>query len=223
MQWWVLVYSSLINPLSEEEVDLLDSMDVNKFDRATITTQRDMPAGDLLLLGSLFLPLTFLTHDEIKKDIGMLAVMAGEVFVFQLGLNFMAKGLAQRPRPHTYHPDTPMDFKTTKNAKLSFYSGHTSTAASMSFFVAKVFSDYLSDSATETMIWVAAAAYPALTGFLRIDSGNHFRTDVLIGYVTGALVGYIIPVLHKSELKDNFSIQTVISSDHVALGVSLSF
>lgn len=218
-----ILLSQDIDPLSEEEIALLDPMDVNRFDRVTIAPKRDIPAGDLLLLGSLFLPLTFLTHDETKKDMGRLAVMAGEVFVCQLGLNFVLKGLAERPRPYTYDANTSMDVKTTTSAKLSFYSGHTSTAASMSFFVAKVFSDYLSSKGTKAMIWTAAAVYPALIGFLRIDSGNHFRTDALVGYLAGALIGYLIPVLHKSELKNNLSIHSMVLNNHVALGVSYRF
>jgi membrane-associated phospholipid phosphatase len=218
-----LLLSHDMDPLTAEEVATLDPMDVNKFDRATITTKREVPAGDLLLLGSIFLPLTFLAQEETKRDMGMLAVMAGEVFVFQLGLNFVAKGLADRVRPYCYDENTPLDLKKTVNARLSFYSGHTSTAAAMSFFVAKVFSDYLTNTTTKTIIWTSAVMYPALTGFLRIDSGNHFRTDVLVGYITGALVGYFVPILHKSKLKDNLSVQPSVSDNHVAIRLSYAF
>ena len=109
------------------------------------------------------------------------------------------------------------------NAKLSFYSGHTSTAAAMSFFVAKVFSDYLPNADVKFVIWTSAVVYPALTGLLRQDSGSHFPTDILIGYVTGALIGYFIPVLHKSKLKDNLAIQSIVSDNHVAIRLSYSF
>ncbi len=218
-----LLLSHDMDPLTEEEVASLDPMDVNKFDRATITSKRKMPSGDFLLLGSLLLPLTFLTHEETKSDMGMLAVMAGEVFVFQLGLNFVAKGLADRVRPYCYDENTPSDLKTTVNARLSFYSGHTSTAAAMSFFVAKVFSDYLSNTTTKTIIWTSAVIYPALTGFLRVDSGNHFRTDILVGYAIGAIVGYFVPVLHKNKLWDNLSVQPSVSDNFAAIRLSYSF
>jgi membrane-associated phospholipid phosphatase len=176
-----------------------------------------------MLFSSAFFPFTFFSHEETKRDIKTLAVMTGEVFVLQLGLNFMVKVLAQRIRPYCYDENTPLSEKTTVNAKLSFYSGHTSTTAAMSFFVAKVFSDYLTDPKTKFIIWTSAAIYPALTGLLRLGSGSHFRTDIIIGYVTGALIGYLIPVLHKSKLKDNLAIRSVFSNDHFALGVSYSF
>jgi membrane-associated phospholipid phosphatase len=218
-----LILKNNMDPLTEEEVVLLDPMDVPAFDRSAITAKKEMPAGDLLLFGSMFLPLTFFAHEETRKDMGTLAVLAGEVFVFQLGLNYMVKILAERVRPYCYDENTPLSEKTTVNAKLSFYSGHTSTAAAMSFFVAKVFSDYLSNSNSKFIIWTAAVVYPALTGLIRVDSGSHFQTDILIGYVTGALIGYFIPVLHKSKLKANLAIHPVFSNDHVALGVSYSF
>ncbi len=218
-----LILKNNMDPLTEEEVALLDPMDVNAFDRFMITRKQEMPAADLLLFGSMFLPLTFFAHEETRKDMGTLVVLAGEVFVFQLGLNYMAKVLTQRIRPYCYDESSPISEKTTVNSKLSFYSGHTSTAAAMSVFVAKVFSDYLSNADVKFVIWASAVVYPALTGLLRVDSGNHFFTDILMGYITGALVGYFIPVLHKSKLKDNLTIQSLISYDHVALRVSYSF
>jgi membrane-associated phospholipid phosphatase len=93
----------------------------------------------------------------------------------------------------------------------------------MSVFVAKVFSDYLSNDDTKFVIWCSAVLYPALIGFLRMDSGSHYPTDIFIGYVTGALIGYLIPVLHKSKLKDHIAIHSIISTDQVALGVSYRF
>ena len=218
-----LILKNNMDPLTEEEVILLDPMDVNAFDRGAITAKKEMPAADLLLFGSVFLPLTFFAHEETRKDMGTLAVLAGEVFVFQLGLNYMVKILAQRVRPYCYDKNTPLSEKTTVNAKLSFYSGHTSTAAAMSFFVAKVFSDYLPNADVKFVIWTSAVVYPALTGLLRQDSGSHFPTDILIGYVTGALIGYFIPVLHKSKLKDNLAIQSIVSDNHVAIRLSYSF
>ena len=218
-----LILRSNIDPLTEEEVAALDPMDVPAFDRGTITSKKAVTGGDLMLFGSMFFPFTFFSHKETKRDISTLAVMTGEVFLVQVGLNFLVKSLTQRVRPYCYDDKTPLSDKTTVSAKLSFYSGHTSTAAAMSFFVAKVFSDYLSNPNTKFMIWTSAAIYPVLTGFLRLDSGSHFRTDIIVGYITGALIGFLIPVLHKSKLKDHLAIQPVFSSNRVALGVSYKF
>jgi membrane-associated phospholipid phosphatase len=218
-----LILKSNLDPLTIEEVELLDPMDVNSFDRGAITKRLEMPAADFLLYSSMFLPFTLFAYEETREDFQALAVMAGEVFALQLGLNYLAKALTQRIRPYCYEKNSPLSEKTTVNAKLSFFSGHTSTTAAMSFFVAKVFSDYLSNPDVKFLIWTSAALYPALTGLLRIDSGNHFPTDSFVGYLVGALIGYFIPVLHRNKLKDNLALNTIISNDHVALRVSYSF
>jgi membrane-associated phospholipid phosphatase len=86
-----------------------------------------------------------------------------------------------------------------------------------------VFSDYLSNPNTEFMIWTSAIIYSSITGLLRIDSGNHFPTDMFAGYILGALIGYFIPVLHRNKLEDNLALNTIISNDHVALRLSYNF
>lgn len=77
----------------------------------------------------------------------------------------------------------------------------------MSFFTARVFSDYLSDHDTRVVIWSAAVTYPAVVAILRVQSGQHFPTDVIVGYVTGATIGYIIPELHKAGRSARISIK----------------
>ncbi|MGD8538667.1 MAG: phosphatase PAP2 family protein [Candidatus Aminicenantes bacterium] len=218
-----LIMRSNIVPLTEEEIAALDPMDVPVFDRGTITTKKEVTAGDLLLLSSMLFPFAFLSHEETKKDINTLAVMTAEVLLLQSGLNFCVKSLTQRVRPYCYDNKTPLTEKTGVSAKLSFYSGHTSTTAALSFFVAKVFADYLSSSRTKLIIWTSAAIYPALTGLLRLDSGSHFRSDIIVGYVTGALIGYFIPVLHRSRLKDHLAVHTTFSRDYVAVGIRCNF
>ena len=218
----VLLYNNT-EPLTEEEVALLDPSDVAKFDRVAITTKKTDRAGDILLMSSVFLPLTFLFQNDTKKDMGTLGIMAAEVFLLQLGVNSLAKGLVGRARPFVYDENTPMELKTTVNAKRSFFSGHASTAASMSFYVAKVFSDYLSNTTTKTIIWTSAALYPTVMGFLRIDTGNHFPTDVIIGYATGAVIGYLIPALHKSKLKNNLAVHSFVYDGKVTIGLIYSF
>jgi len=211
-----------IDPLTNEEIFALDPEDVNKFDRASIGIRRTTQAGDVLVNASILLPLTFLTFGDTRRDFGMLAVMSVEVLVMNQGLNWIAKGLTERTRPFVYKPESPHEDKGKTNAQLSFYSGHTSTAASMTFFTAKVFSDYLSNKTAKALIWTAAGVYPALVGYLRRDSANHFRTDVITGYLVGALIGYGIPLLHKTKNKD-LSVHPLISPNQVSLALRYRF
>ncbi len=211
-----------LEPLSDEEIYALDPEDVNKFDRGAIGVRRETQAGDTLVSASIFLPLTFLAGGAVRRDIGMLGVMTVEILMLNQGLNWMAKGLSRRTRPFVYEPESPYEDKTKTNARLSFFSGHTSTAASMTFFTAKVFSDYLSNKTAKALIWTAAAIYPALMGYLRRDSANHFRTDVITGYLVGALIGYGVPMLHKSR-SNSLSLSPAISSSHFQFTICCSF
>jgi membrane-associated phospholipid phosphatase len=190
------------NKLTEDRVSSLHPEDVNRFDRIAVGPYQEDVLGDALLYTSYLYPLTFLTYDETREDFGTLALMYGEVFLLNKGINALIKGLTTRNRPFVYDENSPIDKKYTINARHSFYSGHTSVTASNSFFTAKVFSEYLTDNTAKTLIWTAAALIPAVTGFSRINTHNHFPTDVIVGYVVGAAIGYLIPEIHKYE-KDN--------------------
>jgi len=94
---------------------------------------------------------------------------------------------------------------------------------SNSFFTARVFSEYLSNNTTQVLIWSAAALIPAVTGFSRVNTHNHFPTDVIVGYIVGAAIGYLIPKLHKYENKNE---ETVTPDEFIhkpILGFQLSF
>lgn len=189
--------------LTEDGISLFKPEDVNKFDRIAIGPYQDDVLADALLYGSYLLPLTFLTYDETREDFGTLALMYGEVFLLNKGINTLIKGLTTRNRPFVYDAGSPIEEKYKVNARHSFYSGHTSVTASNSFFTAKVFSEYLTDNTAKVLIWSAAAIIPAVTGFSRINTHNHFPTDVIVGYIVGAAIGYLIPELHKSENNNN--------------------
>ena len=212
-----------ISPLAEQEIDALDVNDINSFDRNAIKPHRESLNGDLLLYGSFLLPLTFLANDNTRRDWQMLGLMWLEVMAIQSGINLLIKGLAKRTRPYVYDPDTPFEKKQTVGARLSFYSGHTSTTAATTFYVARVFSDYLSSKTVKTFIWIGAAIYPALTGYLRRDTGNHFRTDVITGYLIGAAIGYFIPVIHLSNEALKVSFYRNFYNESVNISLNYSF
>lgn len=212
-----------IQPLSLEEIYQLDPADINAFDRNTVGAYRDYLAGDLLLYGSFLLPLTLLSNKAMKRDMKILGIIGLEVLIFQAGLNMVVKGLTQRIRPYVYDPDSPLEKKTSKDAQLSFYSGHTSTTAAMSFFTAKVFSDYIPDGSTKTLIWAGAIIYPAVAGYLRVASASHFMTDVIVGYTVGALIGYYMPELHRTNGEDGLSVFPSAKYNHYSLNASYSF
>lgn len=209
--------------LTEEGIKSLSTEEVWEFDRIAIGTYQEDLLGDALVYGSFLLPLTFLANDDAREDFGTLSLMYGEVVLLNAGINGLFKGLTTRNRPFVYDENSPTEEKYKVGARHSFYSGHTSFAASNSFFTARVFSEYLTDNTSKTLTWTAAAIIPAVTGFSRINTHNHFPTDVIVGYIVGAAIGYLIPELHKYE-NTNYESATPVQFIHKPmLGFQISF
>lgn len=218
-----LIASKNVDPLTIEQINALDPSDVNGFDRGSIKPYREAFASDAITGISVFLPLTFLANKQIRQDWKTVGVMWGETMLLQSGMNELVKGLFHRTRPYVYDENTPLSRKTTSDARASFYSGHTGTAAAMSFFTAKVLSDYLDNRRARIFLWGATATLPVVVGILRVDAGRHFPSDVIVGYVTGAAIGYLVPELHKVKTPIRISLEPSHISGTPAMQVAYRF
>jgi len=218
-----LLVMSNNDKLTEDGINSLKPDDVNGFDRIAVGPFEEDKLADFILYGSFLLPVTFLTYEETREDFGTLSLMYGEVVLINAGINGLVKGLTTRNRPFVYDENSPTEEKSKVGARHSFYSGHTSFAASNSFFTARVFSEYLTNSTTKTLIWTAAALIPAVTGFSRVNTHNHFPTDVIVGYIVGAAIGYLIPELHKYENTNDESAAPAQFIHKPMLGFQISF
>ena len=184
-------------PFSEQELNQLDRMDVNSFDRRA-TYYWDTKAqkmSDILRTGVVVLPILFLTNHHTRSDFGSLLVMGLEIGAITYGITSGLKHTFNRTRPLAYNENAPLEDRTSSNARLSYFSGHTSFTAAYSFFIAKVMTDYHPNMKTgyKVAIWSFSAAIPAVTGYLRVKGGRHFPTDVISGYAFGAFVGWLVP------------------------------
>ncbi len=198
--------SQLINaptPLILADVNALDANDINRFDRYAIgknsSTAGDI--SDIFLTGVLVLPAIFISNHHTRKDLVPLVAMSLEVILTNYAITEITKRLASRTRPLAYNPNFPIEEKLTENARLSFFSGHTSHTSALSFMMAKVMTDYHphTNKGFKIGIWSFAAAIPAVTGYLRVRAGKHFPTDTITGYIAGGLVGVLIPHFHKKK------------------------
>jgi len=194
-----IIVTTNTDKLTEEEINSLNPQDVNIFDRIAIGPYESDVPGDILLYSSFLFPLTFLTYDKTREDFGTVALMYGEAVLLNVSINQLVKALTSRDRPFVYDKNSPLKEKYDLEARFAFYSGHTSMTAVNTFYTAKVYSAYISDETTKTLMWTAAALIPAITGFSRVNTHNHFPTDVIVGYIVGAAIGYFIPEIHKSE------------------------
>ncbi len=213
-----------MNQLSIEEINALNSLEVNGLDRPVIGTLQNDVLGDGMLFSSYLMPLSFLANDDARKDFGNLAIMYGEVILINASINGIIKGITKRVRPFVYDKQSPLEEKATVNAKLSFYSGHVSISAANSFFTASVLNEYLTSNTVRTMIWTAAILYPAVVGYSRVNTHQHFLTDVVVGYIIGASIGYLIPLIHKRDREENVNSNITSGNLHnPIIGFSVNF
>ena len=131
-------------------------------------------------------------------------------------------GLVGKSRPLVYNEDISESRARSANNQRSFFSGHVAASASATFFAAQVYSDFFPDSKAKPYIWAGAALIPAAVGYYRIQSGNHFLTDNIIGYAIGAASGIFVPILHKRK-NDNLRVSPGIGFNSQTLHVSYTF
>jgi len=151
-------------------------------------------------------PLILLFDDETNDHTGQVLGIYLESLATTAALFSITAGVVNKSRPYVYDESgvTSLERRMGSNGQRSFYSGHVAATATATFFAAKVYSDFNPDGKGKAIIWTTAAVLPAAVGVLRIEGGQHFLTDVLIGYGMGAAAGYFIPELHKK--KNNFEI-----------------
>lgn len=186
--------------LTEAQISNLTASDINAFDRKAIYQWRPKSAhlSDALMFTAIASPLLLMTSQRIRNDWQRPTVLGAEVFFLNLGLTGLTKELVRRPRPYVYNPDLPISMKMSRDATTSMYSGHTSTAASMSMFTAITLQHYYKGSKWIPLIWTSAAILPLGTGILRYRAGKHFWSDIIVGYIAGSLTGLLVPILHRS-------------------------
>ena len=184
----------------------LDPQDINRFDRSAALQDADYAStaqnfADIGMYGSFALPFLLLADKDIRKDWAELLLLYFETEAIAVNL-FLWGGPTHidRIRPLLYNPDVPYADKTFKASQNSFFSGHTASSATASFFAAKVYCDYHPELGNKKfIIYSFAVIPPAFTGFFRYKGGKHYPSDVIVGLAVGAGTGILIPYLHKQK------------------------
>ncbi len=198
----------LVSVINKDDLTLQELQDLNEDDiigidrwAAGYRSESANRLSDIPFYTSFATPFLFLFNQQTRKDAGQLSVLFVETMATTSALFTVTAGLVQRSRPLVYDPTLEIGERLDNDNQRSFYSGHVAASAAATFFAAKVFSDYFPDSKAKPFVWAGAALTPAVVGYFRIESGNHFLTDVLLGYGLGAAAGILVPELHKK--KDN--------------------
>lgn len=185
--------------------------------------------SDVPFAASFVVPFVFLFDDEINDHTGLYLGMYLESLATTAGMYTITAGLVNRSRPYVYDNsgDTSSDRRFNNNGQRAFYSGHVAATATATFYAVKVFCDYNPDAKGKAFMWAGAAALPASVGIFRMEAGQHFLTDVLLGYVLGAGTGILVPELHKMK-NDNFQIypssgRSFNGDEYKGMALSLTF
>ncbi|MET0635404.1 MAG: phosphatase PAP2 family protein [Chitinophagaceae bacterium] len=198
-----------------EKILSLDKNNINKFDRpvADNYSEKAKSASDLFFYGSQPLPLVLLLDKRIRKDALKIGLIYLEAMAITGTLYTTAAMSANRFRPYAYNPNVELSTRTRGGARNSFFAGHVALVGTATFFMAKVFSDYHPEMNNKWILYTVAGAATATTGYLRIRSGQHFRSDVLIGVAVGTLSGLLVPTIHKNRSAEpRFTLSPMIGS-----------
>lgn len=129
--------------------------------------------------------------------------MQAEAALLTTGIVTASKIAISRPRPYTYLPaaerpaDSHYDVESDR-AFVSMPSGHAATTWCAASFA---LTDYLlshpdQEWEARATVGFTGSVLATTTSALRVEAGQHFPTDVLVGSAIGAACGAAVPLLH---------------------------
>ena len=127
-----------------------------------------------------------------------------ETLLIANGIKEWTKLLVYRPRPYMYFDGYPQDKVDDGDWNCSFPSGHTTLAFAGAAFTTMVFCQCFPESKWKYAVAGGAFGIAAATGALRMASGNHFLTDVLVGAAIGTVCGFAVPYMHTQTFYGKF-------------------
>ena len=156
-----------------------------------------------------------------------IGTMYAETLLYANGIKEWLKLVIYRARPYMYFDNYPVKKLEDGDWNCSFPSGHTTLAFAGASFTAMVFCQCFPDSKWKYAVSGAAFGIAALTGALRMASGNHFFTDVLAGAVIGTVCGFAVPYMHTrpfyAKFENNRHGYTEMSLNLSGINLAFSF
>jgi membrane-associated phospholipid phosphatase len=156
-------------------------------------------AGTLTVAGlALAAPATLLGHERFGLAANDTVVIA-EAGLTSIGVAALFETGVRRPRPFMYGTAAPLSDRESTYGSLSFFSGHTAVAFSIS--VASYVTLSRLHSRWRYVALGAGLATSTFVGVSRVLAGDHFPTDVIAGAAIGACIGWLVPSLHSRHVQ----------------------
>jgi len=180
--------------------------DLTAFDRYAVgRSSREWTAfGDVALYTSILLPVLYLGLESLVLpttepwgDWGNDLLVVGEAMALTGAMQTFMKFAFRRPRPARY---LPVDVQGSSfDQELSFPSGHTAmVSAATTALTTTIFLRH-PESKVRFVVLGAGVLLSGLTAISRVESGQHFPTDVIVGVMVGAFAGFVVPYLHRKK------------------------
>ncbi len=188
-------------PISYEELQNLSKNNLNAFDRGAVNNWSPASAelSNVLLIAAMASPLLMFTSSAVRNDAGTYSTMYLQNILTTYSISHLPKGLISRYRPYVYNEDVPDEIRQNVNATHSFFSAHASLSFASAVFLSITFSKYYPDSDFIPYVWGSSLMLATAVGYLRYAAGQHFPTDIITGAIIGSIIGYLIPLIHKSN------------------------
>jgi membrane-associated phospholipid phosphatase len=165
-------------------------------------SRRASHISDGLLAASIAAPALYLTGSTIDDADGDRLLIYGQTMAINVALASITKQLVQRPRPYTYSSDARVKAYAKSagtDAYMSFYSGYAAISFGAATTGAYLLNTSSASPVAKNIAWGAGFGVAAMTAALRVRAGKHFYSDVLVGSIVGASVGFIVPALHADD------------------------
>ena len=215
--------------ITDAEFNTLNTDIINRFDKWALHLNTTRYEGieiyaTIVNTASVLLPLALFTNERIVKDWTTVLGLYLEVQSISLAMYLLSPlgPLFQNKfRPIVYYNNLTRAERNTGYNRNSFYSGHTASVSTATFFMAKVYSDFHPElGADKFWLYAAAAVPPLIVGYIRIKGLNHFPSDVLSGFGLGALCGVLVPELHRFKDK-SYSFGMYSSPESTGINITM--
>ena len=220
----VLTDEELVFANTDQQKNLIHTVDKWALEQPTANRDLWKKVSDYGEIGIFVLPSLLMIDKKIRKDWLRLLFMyvEGHTVTFTF-YNYSPLGpwFQNRYRPAVYYPELGSQTQKESGNRNSFYSGHVASCAYSTFFMVKVYCDYHPEiRAWKYLLYLAASVPPLFMGYARIRSLDHFPSDVAVGFGLGAIIGIVVPALHKIPCSKYLSVNMATSPDVVGVGVT---
>jgi|GEM_PF-1405968 len=204
--------------------------DLTAFDRYAVGRSSDQwqAFGDVALAISIAMPVIYLALESLAlptttpvADFATDVLVVGEAMALTSAMQTVMKFAFRRPRPIRYQDvNTPL---SSFDQELSFPSGHTSLVAAASTAITTTIFLRHPRSKVRFAVLGAGMLLTGLTAFSRVQAGQHFPTDVIVGVLIGGFAGFTVPYLHRKDSPLNPIVGFDPSTGSGTVGVSGTF